>query len=144
MKIKIINKSHHPMPAYATPQSAGMDIRANLTEPVELKPFERKLIPTGLYIALPEGYEAQLRPRSGLALKHGLTLLNTPGTIDADYRGEIGVILVNLSTEPFTIADGERICQMVIKEYVKATLTHVDDLDDTERGAGGFGHTGVK
>ena len=105
MKIKIINKSHHPMPAYATPQSAGMDIRANLTEPVELKPFERKLIPTGLYIALPEGYEAQLRPRSGLALKHGLTLLNTPGTIDADYRGEIGVILVNLSTEPFTIAD---------------------------------------
>ena len=109
MKIKIINKSHHPMPAYATPQSAGMDIRANLTEPVELTPFERKLIPTGLYIALPEGYEAQLRPRSGLALKHGLTLLNTPGTIDADYRGEIGVILVNLSTEPFTIADGERI-----------------------------------
>ena len=102
MKIKIINKSHHPMPAYATPQSAGMDIRANLTEPVELKPFERKLILTGLYIALPEGYEAQLRPRSGLALKHGLTLLNTPGTIDADYRGEIGVILVNLSTEPFT------------------------------------------
>ena len=106
MKIKIINKSHHPMPAYATPQSAGMDIRANLTAPVELKPLERKLIPTGLYIALPEGYEAQLRPRSGLALKHGLTLLNAPGTIDADYRGEIGVILVNLSAEPFTIADG--------------------------------------
>ena len=117
MKIKIINKSHHPMPAYATPQSAGMDIRANLTAPVELKPLERKLIPTGLYIALPEGYEAQLRPRSGLALKHGLTLLNAPGTIDADYRGEIGVILVNLSAEPFTIADGERICQMVITTH---------------------------
>ena len=144
MKIKIINKSHHPMPAYATPQSAGMDIRANLTEPVELKPFERKLIPTGLYIALPEGYEAQLRPRSGLALKHGLTLLNTPGTIDADYRGEIGVILVNLSTEPFTIADGERICQMIVSQYSKVEWSEVEVLGDTERGAGGFGHTGVK
>ena len=142
MKIKIINKSHHPMPAYATPQSAGMDIRANLTEPVELKPFERKLIPTGLYIALPEGYEAQLRPRSGLALKHGLTLLNTPGTIDADYRGEIGVILVNLSTEPFTIADGERICQMVIATHALVEWEAVETLDETERGAGGFGHTG--
>ena len=142
MKIKIINKSHHPMPAYATPQSAGMDIRANLTEPVELKPFERKLIPTGLYIALPEGYEAQLRPRSGLALKHGLTLLNTPGTIDADYRGEIGVILVNLSTEPFTIADGERICQMVITTHAHVEWEAVETLDETERGAGGFGHTG--
>ena len=142
MKIKIINKSHHPMPAYATPQSAGMDIRANLTEPVELKPFERKLIPTGLYIALPEGYEAQLRPRSGLALKHGLTLLNTPGTIDADYRGEIGVILVNLSTEPFTIADGERICQMVIETHAHVEWEAVETLDETERGAGGFGHTG--
>ncbi len=142
MKIKIINKSHHPMPAYATPQSAGMDIRANLTEPVELKPFERKLIPTGLYIALPEGYEAQLRPRSGLALKHGLTLLNTPGTIDADYRGEIGVILVNLSTEPFTIADGERICQMVIATHAHVEWEAVETLDETERGAGGFGHTG--
>ena len=142
MKIKIINKSHHPMPAYATPQSAGMDIRANLTEPVELKPFERKLIPTGLYIALPEGYEAQLRPRSGLALKHGLTLLNTPGTIDADYRGEIGVILVNLSTEPFTIADGERICQMVIATHAHVEWDAVEALDETERGAGGFGHTG--
>ena len=144
MKIKIINKSHHPMPAYATPQSAGMDIRANLTEPVELKPFERKLIPTGLYIALPEGYEAQLRPRSGLALKHGLTLLNTPGTIDADYRGEIGVILVNLSTEPFTIADGERICQMVVARYDRVAWQQVETLDETERGAGGFGHTGVE
>ena len=142
MKIKIINKSHNPMPAYATPQSAGMDIRANLTEPVELKPFERKLIPTGLYIALPEGYEAQLRPRSGLALKHGLTLLNTPGTIDADYRGEIGVILVNLSTEPFTIADGERICQMVIATHAHVEWEAVETLDETERGAGGFGHTG--
>ena len=142
MKIKIINKSHHPMPAYATSQSAGMDIRANLTEPVELKPFERKLIPTGLYIALPEGYEAQLRPRSGLALKHGLTLLNTPGTIDADYRGEIGVILVNLSTEPFTIADGERICQMVIATHAHVEWEAVETLDETERGAGGFGHTG--
>ena len=142
MKIQIINKSHHPMPAYATPQSAGMDIRANLTEPVELKPFERKLIPTGLYIALPEGYEAQLRPRSGLALKHGLTLLNTPGTIDADYRGEIGVILVNLSTEPFTIADGERICQMVIATHAHVEWEAVETLDETERGAGGFGHTG--
>ena len=142
MKIKIINKSHHPMPAYATPQSAGMDIRANLTAPVELKPLERKLIPTGLYIALPEGYEAQLRPRSGLALKHGLTLLNTPGTIDADYRGEIGVILVNLSTEPFTIADGERICQIVIATHAHVEWEAVETLDETERGAGGFGHTG--
>lgn len=142
MKIKIINKSHHPMPAYATPQSAGMDIRANLTEPVELKPLERKLIPTGLYIALPEGYEAQLRPRSGLALKHGLTLLNSPGTIDADYRGEIGVILMNLSSEPFTIADGERICQMVITTHAHVEWEAVETLDETERGAGGFGHTG--
>ena len=131
MRIKIINKSHHPMPTYATPQSAGMDIRANLTEPVELKPLERKLIPTGLYIALPEGYEAQLRPRSGLALKHGLTLLNSPGTIDADYRGEIGVILVNLSTEPFTIAT-----------HAHVEWEAVETLDETERGAGGFGHTG--
>ena len=130
------------MPAYATPQSAGMDIRANLTEPVELKPLERKLIPTGLYIALPEGYEAQLRPRSGLALKHGLTLLNSPGTIDADYRGEIGVILVNLSSEPFTIADGERICQMVITTQAHVEWEAVETLDETERGAGGFGHTG--
>ncbi len=130
------------MPAYATPQSAGMDIRANLTEPVELKPLERKLIPTGLYIALPEGYEAQLRPRSGLALKHGLTLLNSPGTIDADYRGEIGVILVNLSSEPFTIADGERICQMVITTHAHVEWEAVETLDETERGAGGFGHTG--
>ena len=130
------------MPAYATPQSAGMDIRANLTEPVVLKPLERKLIPTGLYIALPEGYEAQLRPRSGLALKQGITLLNTPGTIDADYRGEIGVIMANLSVEPFTINDGERICQMVIAAYTRVEWEAAETLDETERGAGGFGHTG--
>ncbi len=142
MKVQIINKSHHPLPAYATTQSAGMDIRANLSEPVELKPLERKLIPTGLYIALPDGYEAQMRPRSGLAIKHGITLLNTPGTIDADYRGEIGVILVNLSNEPFVINDGERICQMVIASYQQVEWESVEVLDDTERGAGGFGHTG--
>lgn len=142
MKVQIINKSHHPLPAYATTQSAGMDIRANLSEPVELKPLERKLIPTGLYIALPDGYEAQMRPRSGLAIKHGITLLNTPGTIDADYRGEIGVILVNLSNEPFVINDGERICQMVIASYQQLEWEAVEVLDDTERGAGGFGHTG--
>ena len=130
------------MPAYATPQSAGMDIRANLTEPVVLKPLERKLIPTGLFIALPEGYEAQLRPRSGLALKQGITLLNTPGTIDADYRGEIGVIVANLSAEPFTINDGERICQMVIAAYTRVEWEAAETLDETERGAGGFGHTG--
>ena len=142
MEVKIINKSHHPLPAYATALSAGMDIRANLTEPVVLKPLERKLIPTGLYIALPEGYEAQMRPRSGLALKHGITLLNTPGPIDADYRGEIGVILVNLSSEPFTVNDGERICQMVIATYKQISWKPVEMLDDTQRGAGGFGHTG--
>ena len=142
MEVKIINKSHPPLPAYATALSAGMDIRANLTEPVVLKPLERKLIPTGLYIALPEGYEAQMRPRSGLALKHGITLLNTPGTIDADYRGEIGVILVNLSSEPFTVNDGERICQMVIATYNQVSWKPVEMLDDTQRGAGGFGHTG--
>ena len=144
MEVKIINKSHHPLPDYATELSAGMDIRANLTEPVVLKPLERKQIPTGLYIALPEGYEAQMRPRSGLPLKHGITLLNTPGTIDADYRGEIGVILVNLSSEPFTVNDGERICQMVIATYSQIDWKPVEVLDDTERGAGGFGHTGKK
>ena len=142
MEVKIINKSHHPLPGYATPLSAGMDIRANLTEPVVLNPLERKLIPTGLYIALPEGYEAQMRPRSGLALKHGITLLNTPGTIDADYRGEIGIILINLSSEPFTVNDGERICQMVITTHSQVAWQLVEALDDTERGAGGFGHTG--
>ena len=142
MEIQIINKSKHQLPSYATELSAGMDIRANLTEPVVLKPLERKLIPTGLYIALPEGYEAQMRPRSGLALKHGITLLNTPGTIDADYRGEIGVILVNLSSEPFTVNDGERICQMVIATYNQVSWKPVEVLDETERGTGGFGHTG--
>jgi len=142
MKVQIINKSHHPLPSYATLQSAGMDIRANLSEPVEIKPLERKLIPTGLYIALPDGYEAQMRPRSGLALKHGITLLNTPGTIDADYRGEIGVILANLSNEPFVVKDGERICQMVIAAYQQVEWQLVEVLSETERGAGGFGHTG--
>ncbi|MDR3251783.1 MAG: dUTP diphosphatase [Tannerella sp.] len=142
MKVKIVNKSHHPLPQYATELSAGMDIRANLVEPVELKPLERKLIPTGLYIALPEGYEAQMRPRSGLAIKHGITLLNTPGTIDADYRGEIGVILVNLSSEHFVINDGERICQMIIANCSQAEWQLEETLDETERGAGGFGHTG--
>lgn len=142
MKIQIVNKSHHPLPQYATALSAGMDIRANLSEPVELKPLERKLIPTGLYIALPEGYEAQMRPRSGLAIKHGITLLNTPGTIDADYRGEIGIILVNLSSDPFVINDGERICQMVITSYTKVEWQPEETLEETERGTGGFGHTG--
>lgn len=144
MKVQIINKSHHQLPAYATALSAGMDIRANLSEPVIIKPLERKLIPTGLYIALPEGYEAQMRPRSGLALKHGITLLNTPGTIDADYRGEIGVILVNLSSEPFVVNDGERICQMVIASYQQVEWEPVEVLTETERGEGGFGHTGKK
>lgn len=144
MEVKIVNKSHHPLPAYATPLSAGMDIRAFLSEPVVLKPLERKLIPTGLYISLPEGYEAQMRPRSGLAIKHGISLLNTPGTIDADYRGEIGIILVNLSNEPFTVNDGERICQMVITTHSQVKWQAVEELDETERGAGGFGHTGKK
>jgi len=143
MKVKIVNKSHHPLPQYQTPLSAGMDIRANLSEPVELKPMERKLIPTGLFIALSKGYEAQLRPRSGLAIKHGITLLNTPGTIDADYRGEIGVILINLSTEVFVVNDGERICQMIITSHEQVVWEQEDSLDETERGAGGFGHTGT-
>ena len=142
MKVKIVNKSHHPLPQYATSASAGMDIRAFLSEPVVLKSLERRLIPTGLYIALPEGFEAQMRPRSGLAIKHGITLLNTPGTIDADYRGEIGVILVNLSSEPFIIYDGERICQMIITSCSQVEWQHEESLDETERGAGGFGHTG--
>lgn len=144
MKVKIVNKSHHPLPRYATIASAGMDIRAFLHEPVALKPLERMLIPTGIYISLPEGYEAQIRPRSGLAIKHGITLLNTPGTIDADYRGEIGVILVNLSSDTFIINDGERICQMVITSCTQAEWEQVETLDETERGAGGFGHTGKK
>ncbi len=143
MKVQIINKSKHPLPAYATEQSAGMDIRANLEQPVVLKPLQRCLVPTGLYIALPSGYEAQLRPRSGLALKKGITLLNTPGTIDADYRGEIGIILVNLSSEDFVIEDGERIAQMVIARYEQAEWKEVEILNETERGTGGFGHTGT-
>ena len=144
IEVKIVNHSNNPLPEYSTKDSAGMDVRAMLDEPVTVRPLVRALIPTGLHIQLPEGYECQIRPRSGLALKKGITVLNTPGTIDADYRGEIKIILINLSSEPFTIENGERICQMVIKEYVKATRTQVDDLDDTERGAGGFGHTGVK
>ncbi len=144
MKIQIINKSKHPLPQYATIHSAGMDIRANLSEPIVLKPMERCLVPTGLYIALPHGYEAQMRPRSGLALKRGITLLNTPGTIDADYRGEIGIILINLSAENFVIEDGERIAQMVIARYEQAEWLEVEILDETERGSGGFGHTGNK
>lgn len=142
MKIKVVNKSKHTLPQYATPLSAGMDIRANLELPVVLQPLERKLIPTGLYIELPEGYEAQIRPRSGLAIKKGITVLNSPGTIDADYRGEICVILVNLSAEAFEIQDGERICQMVIAQHAQAEWMEVEELGSTERGAGGFGHTG--
>ena len=144
MKIKVVNKGRQPLPRYATPQSAGMDLRANLDEPVTLQPMERRLIPTGLYIALPPGYEAQVRPRSGLALKHGITVLNAPGTIDADYRGEVGVLLVNLSAEPFVVNDGERIAQMVIARHEQAEFETVEALDETERGAGGYGHTGVK
>lgn len=142
MKIKIVNKSKHPLPEYKTKLSAGMDIRANIDETVTLNSLERKLIPTGLYIELSEGYEAQMRPRSGLALNEGLGLLNSPGTIDADYRGEIGIIVVNLSNNPVTIKDGDRICQMVIQRVEQAELFEVDTLDKTERGAGGFGHTG--
>ncbi len=143
LKVKIINKSHHPMPAYATPGSAGMDVRAFLPEPVTLGPLERALIPTGLYIQLPQGYECQIRPRSGLAIKHGISLVNTPGTVDCDYRGEIGVIVINLSKEPFEIKDGERICQMVITRYERVEWEPVERIDHTERGDGAFGHSGV-
>ena len=144
MKIKIVNRGHQPLPAYATEQSAGMDLRANLSEPVVLHPLERRLIPTGLYIALSAGYEAQVRPRSGLALKKGITVLNAPGTIDADYRGEVGVLLINLSDQAFTVNDGERIAQMVIARHETAAFIEVEALDETERGEGGYGHTGVK
>lgn len=144
IEVKVINKGHHPLPAYATLQSAGMDLRANIEQPVVIRPMERRLIGTGLYISLPPGYEAQVRPRSGLALKHGVTVLNTPGTVDADYRGEIMVLLVNLSDEPFTVNDGERIAQMVVAHCAQAEWVTVDVLDTTERGAGGYGHTGVK
>ena len=143
MRIEVINKGHQPLPAYATAQSAGMDLRANIDAPVVLKPMERRLIPTGLCIALPQGYEAQVRPRSGLALKKGITVLNSPGTIDADYRGEIGVLLINLSSEDFVVNDGERIAQMVIARHETAEFIEVDVLNETERGAGGYGHTGV-
>ena len=143
MTIKIINKSNNPMPRYESEQAAGMDIRCNIAEPVVLQPLERKLLPTGLYMELPVGYEAQIRPRSGLALKRGLTVLNTPGTIDADYRGEVGVTLINLSNELQTIEPGERICQMVIARHEHAEIQDVDILSKTERGTGGFGHTGV-
>ena len=143
MKVQIINKSKHQLPAYATIQSAGMDLRANLDQPITLAPMQRCLVPTGLYMALPIGFEAQVRPRSGLAIKKGITVLNSPGTIDADYRGEGCVILINLSAEPFVIEDGERIAQMVIARHEQVAWEEVEVLDDTERGAGGFGHTGV-
>ncbi len=144
MEIKIVNKSNHPLPHYGTEGAAGVDLRANITEPITLKPLERSLVKTGLFIELPIGYEAQVRPRSGLAYKHGLTVLNSPGTIDADYRGEIGVILVNLSNEEFTIENGERVAQMVIAKHEQAEWDLVEELSDTERGAGGFGSTGKK
>ncbi len=144
MKIQVINKGHQPLPAYATPQSAGMDLRANIDEPIVLRSMERRLIPTGLHIALPVGFEAQIRPRSGLALKHGITVLNTPGTVDADYRGEIMVLLVNFSQDDFLINDGERIAQMVIARHEQGEFVEVESLDETERGTGGYGHTGVK
>ncbi|MBE6223192.1 MAG: dUTP diphosphatase [Bacteroidales bacterium] len=142
MKVKIVNHSPYPCPAYATPQSAGVDLKANLEASITLQPLQRTLVPTGLFIALPAGFEAQVRPRSGLAAKHGITVLNTPGTIDADYRGEIKVILVNLSQEPFEIVPGERIAQMVIARHEQVVWEEVDELDATERGAGGFGSTG--
>ncbi len=144
LKVKIVNRSNNPLPSYSTSQSAGMDLRASLNEPVTLQPLERRLIPTGVYIELPVGYECQIRPRSGLALKRGLTVLNTPGTIDADYRGEVGVILVNLNAEPQVIENGERICQMVVARHETVEWESVETLDETERGAGGFGHTGTK
>ncbi len=143
IKVKIINDSNNQLPAYETYSSAGMDVRAKLDAPLTLQPLQRALIPTGLRMQLPQGYECQVRPRSGLALKHGISLVNTPGTIDADYRGEIGIIVINLSNEPYTITDGERIAQLVIKEYVHVDWEQVDRIDETERGEGGFGHTGV-
>ena len=144
MKVRIVNKSKHKLPAYSTVLSAGVDLRANIENQIVLKSLERTLVPTGLYIELPEGYEAQIRPRSGLALKKGISLVNTPGTIDADYRGEIGVILINLSNDDVVIEDGERICQMVINKFEKAEWEEVEELEETDRGAGGFGHTGTK
>ena len=144
IKIKVINEGHQPLPAYATPQSAGLDLRANIDSSIVLPPLERRLVPTGLRIALPEGFEAQIRPRSGLALKHGITVLNSPGTIDADYRGEVMVLLINFSNEPFTVNDGERIAQMVVARHEQVEMEVVKTLDETERGTGGYGHTGVK
>lgn len=143
-EVKVINRSHHPLPQYATPLSAGMDLRANIDAPITLRPLERCLIPTGLFIALPPGYEAQVRPRSGLALKKGITVLNSPGTIDADYRGELMVLLVNLSSDNFVVNDGERIAQMVVARHAQVQFAPVTELDSTERGEGGYGHTGVK
>ena len=144
MKVQIINKSRHQLPQYATALSAGVDLRANVSEPITLQPMQRVMVPTGLFIALPAGYEAQVRPRSGLALKHGVTVLNTPGTIDADYRGEVKVLLVNFSDTDFIVNDGERIAQMVIARHETADFVEVEELDETERGAGGYGHTGVE
>lgn len=143
LKVKIINRSHHPLPAYATPGSSGMDVRAFLSHPIVLQPLERVLVPTGLYLQLPRGYECQIRPRSGLSLKHGITIVNTPGTVDSDYRGEIGVVVINLSKEPFVINDGERICQMVIAQYDRVDWEPVERIDETVRGDGGFGHSGT-
>lgn len=144
MEIKIVNKSNNELPAYSTELSAGMDLRASLTEPVILKPLQRRLIPTGLFVEIPAGFEAQIRPRSGLALKKGITVLNSPGTIDADYRGEVGIILINLSNEDFVIENGERICQMIIASHETVQWNLVEKLEETERGHGGFGHTGKK
>lgn len=144
MKVKIVNKSPFPLPAYATEQSAGMDLRASISEPLTLNPLQRELVPTGLYIELPVGFEAQIRPRSGLAIKHGISLVNTPGTVDADYRGEIKVILVNLSNEPFTLNPGERIAQMVVARHEKVQWDEVEVLEESARGEGGFGSTGRK
>ena len=144
MKVKIINTSRHDLPEYKTVFSAGMDVYANLESAVLLKPLERKLISTGLYIEIPEGYEAQIRPRSGLCIKHGITVLNSPGTIDADYRGEIGIIVINLSDQEYSIQDGERLCQMVIAKHERIEWSVVNELNETDRGSGGFGHTGIK
>ena len=144
LKVKIINRGHQPLPTYATPLSAGMDLRANIDKDITLLPMQRQLVPTGLHMALPEGYEAQIRPRSGLALKHGITVLNTPGTVDADYRGEIMVLLINFSNEPFIVKDGERIAQMIVAKHEQVSFELTETLDETERGAGGYGHTGLK
>lgn len=144
LKVKIINRSHHPLPAYATPGSSGMDVRAFVKRPIVLQPLERVLVPTGLYLQLPRGYECQIRPRSGLALKHGITIANAPGTVDSDYRGEVGIIVINLSKEPFVINDGERICQMVIARYDRVEWEQVERIDETVRGDGAFGHSGTE